>query len=95
MLDSSVHSREGGNPERAVPVSRFRGDERPTSAPFPWARALAIGLGVLRLSPEAFWRMTPREFAAALRGLYGEPATPIDRAALDALLARFPDRSRP
>jgi uncharacterized phage protein (TIGR02216 family) len=62
------------------------------SAPFPWDRALAVGLGVLRLSPEQFWRMTPRELAAALRGLYGEPAAPLDRAALDALLARFPDR---
>lgn len=63
--------------------------------PFPWERALAIGLGVLRLSPEEFWKMTPREFAAALRGLYGEPAMPLDRAALDALMLRFPDeRSR-
>jgi uncharacterized phage protein (TIGR02216 family) len=62
--------------------------------PFPWARALAIGLGVLRLSPEQFWNMTPREFAAALRGLHGDPAAPLDRAALDALIARFPDRGR-
>ena len=61
-------------------------------APFPWERALAIGLGDLRLSPEHFWRMTPREFAAALRGLYGDPVPPLDRAALDALALRFPDR---
>jgi uncharacterized phage protein (TIGR02216 family) len=60
--------------------------------PFPWERALAIGLGVLRLPPEQFWRMTPRELAAALRGLYGEPAAPLSRAELDALVARFPDR---
>jgi uncharacterized phage protein (TIGR02216 family) len=60
--------------------------------PFPWAQALAIGLGVLRFSPEQFWRMTPREFAAALRGLYGDAAPPLDRATLDALAARFPDR---
>jgi len=64
------------------------------SRPFPWRQALAIGLGVLRLSPEQFWRMTPREFAAALRGLYGDHATPLDRATLDAVAARFPDRSR-
>jgi uncharacterized phage protein (TIGR02216 family) len=62
--------------------------------PFPWVQALAIGLGVLRLSPEQFWRMTPREFAAALRGLYGDPAPPLDRATLDALATRFPDRRR-
>ena len=64
-------------------------------APFPWDRAMAIGLGVLRLSPDAFWRMTPREFAAALRGLYGEPTARIDRASLEALAARFPDRKSP
>jgi uncharacterized phage protein (TIGR02216 family) len=63
--------------------------------PFPWVQALAIGLGVLRLSPKQFWRITPREFAAALRGLYGDPAAPLDRATLDALAARFPDRRGP
>jgi uncharacterized phage protein (TIGR02216 family) len=63
-----------------------------TNNPFPWAQALAIGLGVLRLSPEQFWRMTPREFAAALRGLYGDAPPPLDRAAFEALHARFPDR---
>ena len=60
--------------------------------PFPWPQALAIGLGVLRLPPEQFWRMTPREFAAAVRGLYGDFAAPLDRAAFDALAARFRDR---
>jgi uncharacterized phage protein (TIGR02216 family) len=60
---------------------------------FPWERALAVGLGVLRLSPEQFWKMTPRELAAALRGLYGEPHAPPDRATLDALIARFPDQN--
>jgi uncharacterized phage protein (TIGR02216 family) len=63
------------------------------AAPFPWERALAIGLGVLRLPPEQFWKMTPRELAAALRGLYGEPAAPLDRASFDALVARFPDQN--
>jgi uncharacterized phage protein (TIGR02216 family) len=63
-------------------------------APFPWERALAIGLGVLRLPPEQFWSMTPREFSAALRGLYGDPVPPLDRAAFEALAARFPDRKR-
>jgi uncharacterized phage protein (TIGR02216 family) len=48
-------------------------------------------LGVLRLPPEQFWRMTPRELAATLRGLYGE-AAPLDRAAFEQLAARFPDR---
>jgi uncharacterized phage protein (TIGR02216 family) len=36
--------------------------------------------------------MTPRELAAALRGLFDEPAGPPDRATLDELARRFPDR---
>ena len=62
------------------------------TAPFPWKQALAIGLGVLRLPPEQFWKMTPREFAAALRGLYGEPQMPLDRKAFEALATRYPDK---
>jgi uncharacterized phage protein (TIGR02216 family) len=60
--------------------------------PFPWTRVLAIGLGTLRLPPDQFWRMTPREFAAAVRGLYGERSAPMERASLEALVRRFPDR---
>lgn len=56
---------------------------------------MAAGLGVLRLSPEAFWNMTPRELAAALRGIYVDVATPLDRAAFNALAAKFPDKSGP
>jgi uncharacterized phage protein (TIGR02216 family) len=63
--------------------------------PFPWREAMAVGLGVLRLTPEQFWRMTPRELAAALRGLYGAIELPLDRAAFDALRARFPDSTAP
>ena len=52
---------------------------------------MAIGFGVLRLSSRDFWLLTPREFAAALHALYGDPAAPMDRAALESLAARFPD----
>jgi uncharacterized phage protein (TIGR02216 family) len=31
--------------------------------PFPWKQAIGFGLGQLRLPPEQFWRMTPRELA--------------------------------
>ncbi|HWK13125.1 MAG TPA: rcc01693 family protein [Rhizobiaceae bacterium] len=49
---------------------------------------IALGLGRLRLAPSAFWRCTPREMAALLpRPMRGAPA----RAALDALMRRFPD----
>ena len=33
---------------------------------------MGFGLGVLRLSSEAFWALSPRELHAAARGLYGE-----------------------
>ena len=52
---------------------------------------MAAGLGVLRLAPDAFWRMTPRELAAALRGLSGDVVTAPERADLLDLMRRFPD----
>lgn len=58
--------------------------------PFPWAAVLHAGLGLLRLSPDAFWRMTPRELSAAL-GWSGARAAHCDRAAFEALARRFPD----
>jgi uncharacterized phage protein (TIGR02216 family) len=45
----------------------------------------------LRLSPDAFWRMTPRELACAVRALTGHAPEPPDRDAFDALMMRFPD----
>jgi uncharacterized phage protein (TIGR02216 family) len=59
--------------------------------PFPWDEAMAFGFGRLRLSPHAFWAMTPRELAAAHRGMFGARPGAPDRAALAALLAAFPD----
>lgn len=66
-----------------------------TSAPaapaaLPWPRIIGFGLGVLRLSPEAFWRMTPREFAHAAAFVTGTVET-IDRTGLADLMTRFPD----
>ena len=59
---------------------------------FPWDDAVALGLGLLRLSPRDFWAMTPRELALAPR-LYGggEAARPPGREAVEALMALFPD----
>jgi uncharacterized phage protein (TIGR02216 family) len=51
---------------------------------------MGFGLGILRLPPDAFWAMTPRELAAAHRAL--APSTPgFDRSDLAALIAAFPD----
>ncbi len=60
--------------------------------PFPWDEAMGFGFGVLRLSPEAFWKMTPRELAAAIRAVRGPP--PLERDALNELMMRYPDGGR-
>jgi uncharacterized phage protein (TIGR02216 family) len=54
---------------------------------------MAVGLGVLRLSPAAFWSMTPREFAAAAGWMAPAAARPT-RADLGQLMQRFPDSER-
>lgn len=58
--------------------------------PFPWREAIGFGLGVLRLAPEQFWRMTPRELAYAIEAVTGRGVS-LDRAALRNLMKRFPD----
>jgi uncharacterized phage protein (TIGR02216 family) len=56
---------------------------------------MAFGLGVLRLGPTEFWAMSPREIEAAARGLSGPSAQSAPRrAALEALMQRFPDRRK-
>jgi len=62
-----------------------------TAAPLPWRSLIGFGLGALKLSPEAFWRMTPRELAYAAEALNGPVAMPMNRGALHDLMKRFPD----
>lgn len=63
----------------------------------PWRRLMEIGLGMMRLSPETFWSMTPNEFLAAydgwleFEGLRHRAPTVPTRAELAELMARFPD----
>lgn len=54
---------------------------------------MGAGFGLLRLSPDAFWRMTPRELAAAMSALLPPPPDHLARGDLEALMARFPDLS--
>jgi uncharacterized phage protein (TIGR02216 family) len=58
---------------------------------------MAVGLGALRIPPDAFWRMTPRELERALAGAFGETgsAAAPTRETLQALMRRFPDRAPP
>ncbi len=56
--------------------------------PFPWADAMRLGFGVLKLSSKEFWGLTPRELAAAFGGVRtGAP----DRGELGRLMEKFPD----
>lgn len=63
-----------------------------------WVALMRLGLGALRLSPDAFWAMTPVELQRALEGagiLVPDGAGNwMERAALDGLMARFPDKER-
>lgn len=61
--------------------------------PFPWRQAIGFGLGVLRLAPDQFWRMTPRELACAIETVTGRSA-PLGRADLTQLMKSYPDELR-
>ena len=57
-----------------------------------WRVALRLATLRLAIAPEAFWRLSLAEW----RALTETPATPVlDRAALHALIARFPDEETP
>ncbi|MEM7057328.1 MAG: rcc01693 family protein [Pseudomonadota bacterium] len=60
--------------------------------PINWAALMRHGMGALRLSPEAFWDMTPAELRLALEGaglLSGD--APMDREWLTSLMSTHPD----
>lgn len=61
-------------------------------APFPWGSALHAGLCLLRLDPEMFWALSPREFAA-MTGAFAPRRSHPQRAELTALMARYPDEA--
>ncbi len=52
---------------------------------------MRLALGRLGWSPEAFWRSTPRELAAALEGAFGRIGGAVDRPMLERLMAAYPD----
>ncbi|MBX6328569.1 MAG: phage tail assembly chaperone [Pseudolabrys sp.] len=61
--------------------------------PFPWKQAIGFGLGVLKLAPDDFWRMTPRELACVIEFL-GRRGAPLDRSRFEELMRRYPDDRR-
>lgn len=54
---------------------------------------MRTGLGLLRLSPDVLWSMTPRELSAAIEGASGSlSAFPsLDRSTMENLMSRYPD----
>ena len=54
-----------------------------------WPALMRAGMRGLGLAPRDFWRLTPAELAFLLG--HGDGRLPMDRAALEALAARFPD----
>lgn len=58
---------------------------------FPWREAMRFGLGILRLPPDAFWKMTPRELASAWGAVIGDGSGPLERPSLEQLMERYPD----
>jgi uncharacterized phage protein (TIGR02216 family) len=57
-----------------------------------WRAALRLATLGLAIPPEVFWRLSLAEW----RALTEAPAAPVlNRAALDALIARFPDEETP
>ncbi|MGL4439551.1 MAG: rcc01693 family protein [Bosea sp. (in: a-proteobacteria)] len=66
--------------------------ERPAFRQFPWADAMALGMGRLRLTPDVFWSLTPKELLLiAGGGIAGCQA--LGRDALTELMQRFPDEA--
>jgi len=53
---------------------------------------MAMGFGLLRLSPQAFWAMTPREFERAASTLTGAADGAPRRDDLLALMQAYPDK---
>ena len=52
---------------------------------------MGLGMGLMRYSPDGFWRMTLREFSAAVRVMFPSDDA-IDRTRLDQLMKRYPDQ---
>lgn len=56
---------------------------------------MAFGLGILRLTPDAFWTLSIPELLAIVNAARRDMARgePMARNDLASLLARYPDRS--
>lgn len=65
-------------------------DDATGTAAFPWDEVFATASCVLRMTPDAIWRATPRELALALKP-FASLREPPSRARFVDLMQRFPD----
>jgi len=63
-----------------------------TASGFDWPALMRAGLHDLRLSPEAFWGLTPAELQMMLGA--GGGTAPMLSDGLAALMAAYPDRKK-
>jgi uncharacterized phage protein (TIGR02216 family) len=59
--------------------------------PASWQDLMAFAFGVLKIAPDTFWAMTPREFDAAASPFLQANQTP-ERNSLAALMRQYPDK---
>lgn len=57
---------------------------------FDWPALMQAGVQGLRLTPEAFWRLTPAELRMMLG--QGDCDAPLSRTGLNALMDAYPDK---
>ncbi|MEI2686754.1 MAG: rcc01693 family protein [Cypionkella sp.] len=62
------------------------------TAGFDWPGLMRAGLTHLRLTPEAFWRLTPLELRMMLGAEQALP--PLTKARLDELALIYPDQPK-
>jgi uncharacterized phage protein (TIGR02216 family) len=52
---------------------------------------MQFGFGILRLSPDEFWAMTPRELGTAFNAIHPGGTRTFDRQTMEELMKKFPD----
>ncbi|WP_299559724.1 rcc01693 family protein [uncultured Sulfitobacter sp.] len=62
-------------------------------AGFDWPALMRAGFHGLRLTPDAFWALTPAELQLML-GAGGGGTAPLLSGGLDALMAAYPDKQK-
>lgn len=61
---------------------------------WPWPSLLMLGLHVLHLSEEQFWKLTPKKFSALI-GAYREFKAPVDDEGEDTTKSKKKSKSVP